>query len=763
MRIGKNYIKPTGISLYFLLLVYSDDSICKELRSTASPKNQTSKEKAKTLKKSNLKKIIPHKQDNNIYLINADEANYVGDNVFCCGNVVIVYQDHIISADQISFNKKKENIIAKGNVILKDDNQNVCFFDYLRINKEFKSGEGKNIKIIMNDRSRLAANHCILRDRKFELIEAVYTPCYKCVSINNQLTWQVKAEKVWADLDDSIEYKNLTFEVLGAPILCVPYVTTPSPKIKRKSGFLAPRFSISSKQGIAFMPQFFWNISNNQDLIIKPIFTQKIGSVAWAYYGHKFQKGELSIDASITGTKSAKKVNSNDNNNNGDQNASENSKYVKKILKSGYRGHIFSNFRYQFDEIWRCSSSINLTSDKYYLKRFPFLRNNDRVLESNVMLEGFDDNNYTLLKTCMFQTNVEKDEAPKAIPIIERNFEKEVFDGTLNIDTIFMNLYFNHHREARKVACNISWSKEFLGPFGHLLDIRFLAALKMLKVFEREKSTYDSFFDATPQISVIWKWPLVTNIKQLNLNMVITPIFGIICGGNKKHIDVFEEQMTELNAINLFEGGKSISPYNIDYGSRICYGTKVSVYEKNGKNLAQFIIGKITDITDVVQKPEATGLKYKNSDIVTALDIFISDNFTFTSNANYSSRKEKWTKYRYGIQASYEYFDADFMIFKGRQCSYNPFFVGTKDLDMEEKYRGSMIDVGFKPNKRWRINGNLTFGSKENRLIKYGMGLAYSNECAKIEMAIEQTKYKRGDLKPETSLWLVVSLKNFGG
>lgn len=698
-----------------------------------------------------------HKKDNNIYFINSDESDYLGDDVFCRGNVVVMYQDRIISADQISFNQKTENIIAKGNVILKDAKQNVYFFDYLRVNKDFKSGEGRNIKIIMSDKSRLAAHRCVLKDGKFELLHAVYTPCYKCLSINNQLTWQVKAEKVWIDLEDSIDYKNLTFEALGTPILYLPHLSTPSPKIKRKTGFLAPHLSLSSKQGLALMPQFFWAISNSQDLIIKPIFTQKIGSVAWAYYAQKFRKGEFSVDASITGTKSAKEAKKGIN----PEADPKNAKYLNKILKSGYRGHIFSNFRYQLNETWRCSSSINLVSDKYYLKRFPFLRNNDRVLESNILLEGFDGPNYTLVKGCMFQTNIENDEAPKAIPIVERNWEQEIFDGTLNVDAIFMNLYFNHGREARKVACNVSWGREFLGPFGHLLEVRFMAAFKALKVFEKEKTKYDSFFDATPQMSVIWKWPLLVTSEPLDI--VFTPILGIIWGGNKKHVDVFEEQMTEVNAMNFLEGGKSISPYNIDYGSRVCYGLKMSLYEKDGRNFARFVMGRTSDITDVVKKPEATGLKRKNSDIVTALDVFINDEFTFTSSANYSTKKSKWAKYRYGVQATYETFDAEFMVFKGRQCSYNPFFVKEEDLATEEKYKGSMINVGIKPNKRWRFSTNLTFGSKENRLIKYGAGLTYKNECAKIEMAVEQTKYKGGDLKPETSFWIVVTLRNFGG
>ena len=186
---------------------------------------------------------------------------------------------------------------------------------------------------------------------------------------------------MYLDLEDTIDYENLTVELLGTGVLYWPYLSVPSPKIKKKTGFLAPKFSMSSKGGFSLLPQYFLNISEQQELILKPIITQRLGSVAWLYYGSRFQNGEFSIDASITGVRSAKEAKISD---------SAEKKHVDKIIKSGYRGHIFSNFKYEFDDVWRFGASVNLASDTYYLQRFPFLHNNDRVLESSASLEGFD-------------------------------------------------------------------------------------------------------------------------------------------------------------------------------------------------------------------------------------------------------------------------------------------------------------------------------------------------------------------------------------
>ena len=93
------------------------------------------------------------------------------------------------------------------------------------------------------------------------------------------------------------------------------------------------------------------------------------------------------MDASLTGTKSIDKKDSDEK--------------VQKIKHSGYRGHIFSQFRYELDNNWRTGFDVNLASDRYYLKRFSFFDKVDRTLESKVYLEGFHGRNYTMMKSSM--------------------------------------------------------------------------------------------------------------------------------------------------------------------------------------------------------------------------------------------------------------------------------------------------------------------------------------------------------------------------
>ena len=95
-----------------------------------------------------------------------------------------------------------------------------------------ESGKGKNIKVISQDRLRLAMNKCILKHGNFDLENAIYTPRYECLAFD-ELTWQAKKSQVYLDLEDTIDYENLTLDMLGNSIFYLPYLSVSSPKVKK--------------------------------------------------------------------------------------------------------------------------------------------------------------------------------------------------------------------------------------------------------------------------------------------------------------------------------------------------------------------------------------------------------------------------------------------------------------------------------------------------------------------------------------------------
>lgn len=707
-----------------------------------------------------------------ISFINSDITDYQKERIVCSGNVVIVYFDRIVSADEIAYDRDKQIITARGNVIIKDKQNNVIFADEISIDQNFQNGSIKKLKIIMEDKSRLAAIKGIIKKGKYYLNNVIYSPCYECNSLG-EITWQIKAEHVIFDPNKDAKYKNIQFDFWGQTVVAIPYFSHTNNKIKRKSGMLPPQIATSSSNGFMVAIPYLWAISNSQEIIFKPIITTKVGGILWGEYSWRFPHGKLHIDTSITNTCSA---------NNVKESSEISQKKIDKIKENGYRGHFFAKLNYEINHIWRAGTDIKLVSDQYYLKRFSFLPYQDRTLETNIRLEGFDGDNYTLIKCAKFQTE-NYDSIPVILPILERNYYRDIWGGTAAVDIMGMCLDFNNARSAQKITANASWTKEILLPLGQILQVSSVLSFRALRVSEKEHSQYNSEFSLLPQISCFWKWPLI--MRRKNLKTIFTPIVGIIIANNSKFQDIFEYPFSELNALNLFTGNRSISAYDVDSGQRICYGVRISGYYK-GQNIGQFIIGQSSELTTPPKQTESSGLKYKNSNTLFGADIFLMKNFTWISRGSYCHHTGHWSRIETGVDVQYKKYDCNFMVFNGRHCFYNPFddtiynsqktpIDGVYQGQEIKKYKGVSFDVGYKATPKFKLLAGIVIGNRAHndpkttqqdngqcKLIRQKIGMIFNNECTEIRTELAFNKFRSGDLKPETVLKVAVHLKNLG-
>src|SRR5690606_34236500 len=113
-----------------------------------------------------------------------------------------------------------------------------------------KSGYIKGLLSMLEDGSRFTAAEARHEDgNKTTMTEASYTPCEVCEE-NPDPVWQIKADKVVHDkAEKSIKYKNARLELLGVPLAFTPVFAHADPTVKRKSGFLRPRFGWTDEVG----------------------------------------------------------------------------------------------------------------------------------------------------------------------------------------------------------------------------------------------------------------------------------------------------------------------------------------------------------------------------------------------------------------------------------------------------------------------------------------------------------------------------------
>ena len=281
------------------------------------------------------------------------------------GNVEVVHEDRTLIADVISYNQKLDVLTATGNVTMLEPSGDVMFAARMELDGDFKNGIVHDIRMILNDRSRLAANGGRRIDGDLDLRKAVYSPCNLCADDPTRPPlWQIRAIKVFHDSSRKVvEYTDAWLEVAGIPVLYTPFLTHPDPTVKRESGLLTPIFGSSTDLGTTFKTPYFWNISPYADATLTPAVYSEQGVGLEVEYRERYIDGEIELAGSIA----------NDD-------------------ELGARGHIDSFGRFNIDKTWRWGIDVERASDDTYQRRYGIA--SQRTLTSNLFAEGFRKDNY---------------------------------------------------------------------------------------------------------------------------------------------------------------------------------------------------------------------------------------------------------------------------------------------------------------------------------------------------------------------------------
>lgn len=690
-----------------------------------------------------------------IRLIHADKADYFDDIVTFSGDVHIKYGKRDVYSDRLMFFTKNNNVEAKGKIKLIDEKGNICTANSLVINNATKESIFDLAKLTLVDKSHISAKNAVFIDKEyFNMEDAEYSSCYNCV-IGNNLTWEIKAKKVNQE-KDKISYNDATFYFLGVPFLHLPYFSHESFHIKRKSGFLSPLITHDSYSGFSLGIPYLYSISRSQELIFKPIITTKIGTILWMNYNYRIPNGLLSIDTSYTGIKSVESPS---------QTISDYEKQeIKKIKKNNYRGHIFANFKYNINKEYRFFSNINLVSDKYYLRKVPFLKDNDkRLLENNIGIEKFTEKNYTSLRAIYFRTLRPEENAqdiPFAFPVFSHNASCNFYNGSLEIDIFAVHLDFPNLHETSKIFANIGWSKDFINDLGQVFSVNIKALSSFNKISYKDEENGKSNYKLTelsPLASLNFKWPWEFYVNA-NLHYILEPMIGIVGVLNKK-IDTykFNDQYTslslfELDDSNFMESLRSNFCGQINEVSRIPYGFRTAAYFK-GENLINFIVGRSLNIGCQNKNPQnGADVNKRHSNIIFRADIFPEKVISIFSDGSYNDARKRFQRIEVGVSIKHKILDLDISSFSSRKFN---------NLQEDINIRGLHSVARLKINKNTSMKCSFVFGNK-NKFLKSAIGFVYQNECFSSELMFSRTNFKAADIKPSKSVSLMLSFKNLG-
>lgn len=193
----------------------------------------------------------------------ADRELYVAE-----GHVHILQQQRRLEADWVAFSKKTGIGVADGDVDLVDgaDRLQSAFMVF-----DVETLQGTLYQVALDSGSdgfRMRAKEMIRTGRNtFTVDDAVFTTC-RCEP-GKRLPWEIETGRADVELGGYAQLKNSTFDVLGVPVLWIPWMLVPV-KSDRETGLLLPDFAFGGRGGPTIGVPFFWAARPELNVTLTP-------------------------------------------------------------------------------------------------------------------------------------------------------------------------------------------------------------------------------------------------------------------------------------------------------------------------------------------------------------------------------------------------------------------------------------------------------------------------------------------------------------
>lgn len=614
-------------------------------------------------------------------LVDAREIVYDNDRntISASGDVQLNYQGKTLQADRVVYNRNTGRVHAEGNARLTDANGTVVTGDRFELTDDFKSGFIDSLRVVQTTTeqgrilsTRFSAPRAERAEGETTIFErGTYTACEPCKEHPERPPlWQVKAARIIHNNSErTIYYENATLEFAGVPIAYVPYFWTPDPTVKRKTGFLAPRYVASNTLGTGASVPFFWALAPNYDLTLTPTYMSRQGVLGQVEWRHRLLTGSYNIRASGIVQQDPEA-------------------FLPSPLgarERDARGSIETTGLFYLNERWKWGWDIALLSDKWFLQNYRIRSESLSQLYykeaiSTLYLQGQGDRSWFDLRGYYFQglsTYDWQKQQPVVHPVLD--YDKRfngpgALGGEVRVETNVTSLsrdaaqfqeiprpqtklfglydtctVFERDQclvrgiggTTSRVSVNLSWRRQFIDglgqawtPFAYVRADGFWGAPSFsgfqnpeLYNFINDDVTAGRFM---PAVGLDYRFPLVASLGP-SATQVIEPIAQIVARPNETLIGRLpneDAQSLVFDDTSIFDWDKFSGYDRVEGGVRANIGAQYTITGANGF-YANALFGQSLQVAgrnsfrqgDLVNVGRDSGLESARSDYVGRLQV----------------------------------------------------------------------------------------------------------------------------------------------
>jgi len=720
---------------------------------------------------------------NNNITINAQQIFYLKDEekIFTVGKTLIkISNKYDIEGFDLTFFKDKMILSSKKNAIITDSESNIYKLEQFQYSINQEILKGKNITSITNDKKNksdelffktgffdLKKNKFLGKDvaakfhkdlfgnnendprinavsgsgNKFNTYfkKGVFTSCKKT---DKCPPWKIISDEIHHDkIKKQINYKNAWLEIYDFPVVYFPKFFHPDPSVKRQSGFLKPELGSSNNLGSSIYTPYFFVISDDQDLTIKPrVFDDNKFLLQNEY--RKKTKNSLTI-ADFSFLKG----------------------HDSSILDKGdTRSHLFvqTEMDLLLDNYESSILKINYqkASNDNYLKLFelqsPLLLGDNSVLES-IMEIDLNHQNYDFTSSIqMYETlsGSNSDRYQYVLPSFNfsKNFNLENINGSFNFNSSGNNTLRNTNITTSSILNDLDYSTVNTF-FENGIKAKLNVFLKNINSVGKNNPTYKnspqselmSAYSYDTSLPLIKKNSKTFNTLEPKLSLRFSPHEMKNNSNSSRRIDnsnIFASNRLSLG--DSFEAGESIT-LGLDFKKeKINTNNKIREMEE----YIDFKLASVFRLDEEKNIPINSTLNKKSSNIFGQFNFKPLDNVSLGYNFSLTDDLDKLEYSSLITEMNYRNFSTQFEYLE------------------ETGVIGKTNIIANKTQYNFNNANSFSFSTRRNRKINlteyYDLVYEYNNDCLIAGIKYNKKYYNDVDIKPVEQLFFSITIVPLG-
>jgi len=708
--------------------------------------------------------------------LQGDELIYdtANNRVIAVGNVEIVFNNYILTADRVVYDQGAQTLTAEGNAQLKEPNGNVVRADKLTATDDFREAFVQALSVTARDDTRITARRAVRREGNVtEFEQGRFTPCRTDGS--SPPLWCISAARVIHDQQEgTITYQDAAFELFGVPVLYVPWFSHADPSVKRRTGFLSPEYGHTTTLGATLEVPYYFALAPNYDFTFHPMYTSQHGVLWQGEWRHRVNWGDIrgAYNVKLAGI---------------DQDLSTLPSGSKESL-DGWRGSVQTRGLFSLSSWWRFGWDITVESDDAFRRFYKLdsILQTDRI--NSAFLQGMSDRNYfaaTLYHFGGLLVEEKAEAASRVLPVIDYNYvvDRPVAGGELsfNMNAVSLTRTQSAATDMHRASAEGRWRSKIVDGIGQVWT-PYLGVRGDITSFNNAwDPSANAFVDdgtvtrAMAVGALTYAYPFVKHTQAGS--HIVEPIAQVVT--RPTHVSQNRTPIEDAKSLVwddtlLFDVDKFSGWDRVETGTRGNVGFQYT-YQASSGGYARVIVGQSYQLggdnafrdrdpnqigplaADNFPSLPDSGLEARRSDYVLGAYFAPADSFRLVSQARFDERdlslrrNDTYTSVSAGpvsAQAQYSYMRVD----------------TTDPIDPLRREQEVQFGGALRLTDRWTLLGGVRYDIDTRERLQDTIQLRYADDCFVLTASYTESFITNPQLgiKPDQAVMLRLEFKHLG-